>query len=444
MLCLEFPPVNSTGNYRSAGFARYFSKNGIDTTVLTCEIVSGEKTFNKKSDLFLLNGLENVKIYRFPIKPIKDIWTNGIRNSLRIWWKTTDKIDRRWYYGKNKINIDSVIAEEAPDLIYVSLPPFSMARVALEIAKKFNIPLITDMRDAWSLWVSSSFQTRFHYRKIYNLEKSIFSYSSLITGVTPELINDFKNQHPEIFHQKFKTIYNGYDDFGVNNLPTQIIDKSTFKIGYVGSFYFDPESEKTKATKWYKRNGLKKLSYTPRKEEWIYRSPYFFLKSLSELFKINSKLSNKVYFEFIGDSPMWLNDMIKEFSLENNFINHGFKSKNEVLKIQSGWNAILATSEKVTNSEHFCLPSKIFDAVALGKIIFAFVTPGSQYNFLKNYSQVTFFNPDKTEDNASKLYEIINDSGNNLKIDKLSNEYKRENQASKMLNLLLKFKTIKK
>ena len=435
MLCVEFPPVNTTGNYRGAGFAKYFSENGIETVVLTCDIKSGEETFKKKSDTLLLNGLENVKIHRFPIKPLNKIWVKGIANRLRIWWKTTDKIAERWYYGENKINIDSIITKEAPDVIYVSLPPFSMVKIALKIAKKFNLPLVTDMRDAWSLWVIGAFPTRLHYRKTYNLEKAIFSYSSLVIGVTPELMNDFRNQHPEISSQKFKTIYNGYDDFDVKDYQEQNTDKSLFKIGYVGSFYFDPKIEKTKAIAWYKRKGLKKLYYSPRKEEWIYRSPYFFLKSLSELFKIDNTLRSKVYFEFIGNLPNWLNDMIIEFSLEDNFMNHGFKSKSEVLQIQSGWDAILATSEKVTNGEHFCLPSKIFDGVVSGKKIFAFITPGSQYNFLKNYAQVSFYNPDEIEQNALKLKKSISCRDNKFEMDKLSDEYYRENQAKNLFHM---------
>ena len=296
------------------------------------------------------------------------------------------------------------------------------------------------MRDAWSLWLSNSFQTRLHYKKIYNLEKTIFNRSSLVIGVTPELINDFRNQHPEISPLKFETIFNGYDDFITKNFQILETDKSIFKIGYVGSFYFDPRIEKTKTLKWYKRKGLKKLYYSPRKEEWLYRSPYFFFKSLSKLLTINPELRDKVVFEFVGSTPYWLDNMIKKFSLQKNFINHGFRTKQEVLRIQSSWNAILATSEKINNGEHFCLPSKIFDAVASQKLIFAFLTPGSQYNFLKNYSQVTFFKPHETEFNITKLFKIINGLCDDIKIDKLSVEYQREYQAKKMLNLLLNLK----
>ncbi len=64
MICPEFPPVNTTGNYRSAGFARKFTKAGHEVQVITTTIESGEETFRKSTDDQLLVGLESIKIHR--------------------------------------------------------------------------------------------------------------------------------------------------------------------------------------------------------------------------------------------------------------------------------------------------------------------------------------------------------------------------------------------
>lgn len=436
MLCLEFPPVNTTGNYRSAGIARYLCNQGIDVSVLTGTEFTLKETFNKGVDYDLLQGLEKVKIYRFPIKPFKKIWKNGIGDKLRIWWNTTDKIDRRWYFDDNKKKINEIITKEKPDYLYVSLPPFSMARTAIEISKKFNIPLITDMRDAWSLWVTSPFATRFHYKKIYRLEKDLFKASKYILGVTHELINDFKTQHQEIDPEKFKVIYNGYDTLKEGDQKYKIRhEKQIYKIGYVGSFYYNPDANKVMSFKWYKRNGLKKLYYTPRKEDWKYRSPYFFLKTLSTLLINNPELKSKVTFEFVGNEPFWLKQMVEDFKLENNYKALGFLGKQEVMNVMNSWDGVLATSEKVMNGKHFCLPSKLFDVVESKKRILAFVTPGSQFDFLRNYSQTIIFDPDKTPDNVKLLKKIINETGNFI-TDSISHEFSREYQSNKLLALL--------
>lgn len=436
MLCLEFPPVNTTGNYRSAGFARYLCENNVETVVLTGTVDTSEKTFSNKSDHNLLKGLEKAKIYRFPIAPIKPFWTKGIGDKIRIWWNTTDKMDKRWYFGENKKKIDSIITEEKPDLLYVSLPPFSMARAALEISKKFKIPLITDMRDAWSLWVSLPFSTRFHYKKVRRIERQLFEQSKLIIAVTPELVKDFREQHSHINPEKFLTIFNGYDDLNLNSDEVTKKD-SVYRIGYTGSFYYHPDSENVMNEKWYKRSGLKKLYYTPRKEQWKYRSPFFFLKTMSILLDKTPDLKSKLVFEYVGASPHWLNSMIEELGLKDNFIHHGFVPKKEVLRIQNSWDAILATSEKVFDGQHFCLPSKLFDIVNSKKTILGFLTPGSQSNFLKDYGQVLFFEPDEFEENVDILKKVVN-KDICIEADELSQSFYRNELAKKFYKELFK------
>lgn len=437
MLCIEFPPVNTTGNYRSAGFARFLCNNNVETFVFTATVDTLEKAFNKKPDSSLLKGLEKAKIHRFPIAAIKPFWTKGIGDKIRIWWNISDKIDKRWYFGENKKKIDAIISEEKPDVLYVSLPPFSMARTAIAISKKFKIPLVTDMRDAWSLWVSLPFSTRFHYKKVRRVERQLFEQSKLVLAVTPELVEDFREQHSHINPEKFVTIFNGYDD--LNLKQEEVIQKdSLYRIGYTGSFYYHPDSENVMDEKWYKRSGLKKLYYTPRKEQWKYRSPFFFLKTMSILLEKTPELKSKLVFEYVGAAPHWLNSMVDELGLKHNFISHGFVSKKEVLKIQNSWDATLATSEKVKDGQHFCLPSKLFDIVNSKKRILAFLTPGSQLNFLKNYRQTVFFKPDEFDDNVLKLKDLIENNNVNFEADELSKSFHRENTAKQFYEELMK------
>jgi hypothetical protein len=177
------------------------------------------------------------------------------------------------------------------------------------------------------------------------------------------------------------------------------------------------------------------LNYSPRKEQWIYRSPHFFLKALSLVLKDSPRLRKSVCFEYLGAAPDWFLNMIKENQLNDIFINHGFKDKKEVLAIQNSWNAILATSEKVEDGEHFCLPSKIFDAVETKKRILAFVTPGSQENFLKEYPQSVFFNPDSIEQNSKLLKQVICE-GNAYNSKPLNKFYFRNEQSLKLISIL--------
>lgn len=61
---------------------------------------------------------------------------------------------------------------------------------------------------------------------------------------------------------------------------------------------------------------------------------------------------------------------------------HGFQSKNKVKIIQNQWDAFLITSEKVENSEHYCIPSKIFDYMNYNIPIIGVTTKGPVSNII--------------------------------------------------------------
>lgn len=434
---MEFPPVNTTGNYRSASFVKHLPLYNIEPVVLTCDIKSGEQSFNKKADNSLLKDIsENVKIYRFPIKDHNRFYKTYIGNFIRIKKNFTDDIGERWLSKQTKDEVEKIILSETPSAVYVSLPPFSMYKVAIYISKRYRIPLITDMRDAWSLWGSDPFPTKFHYLLVKKAEATLFKNSSAIIAVTNELKLDFLSQHPKLDHSRFHCIYNGTELSEISNEDIFVNSKEVFHVGYIGSFYYDPESEKQKHQKWYLRKKFRKFFYWPRKEDWKYRSPYYFLKTIKVLIERGVK---NIRFHHVGTTPPWLNTMIEDLGLNDYVQLHGFVNKEQVLKIQSEWSAVLATSERIQGGQHFCLPSKSFDYINSGKIILAFITPGAQQGFLQHFSQTIFFDPEKIDKNADCLSELLNGKIEIKKTTQIPNEYTRKFQTKQLADLVFKF-----
>lgn len=437
MLCIEFPPVNTTGNYRSASFVKYLPLYNIEPIVLTCDIKSGEQSFNKKADNSLLKDIsENVKVYRFPIKDHNRFYKTSVGNFIRIKKNFTDDIGERWLSKQTKDEVEKIVLSEAPSAVYVSLPPFSMYKVAIYISKRYRIPLITDMRDAWSLWGSDPFPTKFHYLLVKKAERNLFKNSSAIIAVTNELKLDFLSQHPKLDHSKFHCIYNGTDLSEISNEDININSEEIFHVGYIGSYYYDPESEKQKTQKWYLRKRFRKFFYWPRREDWRYRSPYYFLRAVKVLVE---RGVNNIRFHHIGHTPTWLNTMIDELGLKDYIILHGFVNKGQVLKIQSEWHAVLATSERIKDGRHFCLPSKSFDYINSGKIILAFITSGAQQDFFKHFSQAIFFNPDKIVENADFLSDLLSGKFEIKKTSGIPIEYTRKFQTKQLAELVFRF-----
>ena len=138
--------------------------------------------------------------------------------------------------------------------------------------------------------------------------------ATAVITTSQQTLDDLKKYHPEIPAQKFFCILNGYDG---TLAAWQAIDpsKETFIIGYVGNFYYTPHSRKQMFTPWWEKRGHRMLQYIPHKQDWLYRSPYFFFKALQELKKQHPLTGKNLQVKFAGKKPSWLIDMIADLGL---------------------------------------------------------------------------------------------------------------------------------
>ena len=293
-------------------------------------------------------------------------------------------------------------------MMYTSLPPFSSGLLAVEVSKKFNLPLIVDMRDLWAMFGSSPLPTYVHYKLMINEERKIFEHATAILGVTPQLIDTIKKTHPSVDPKKFHLIPNGFDrQLGEPEAFRFDPNKEKIVIGYVGAFYFVPEQRENVFKPWWKKRMHHMLEYNPAKQDWLYRSPYFFFKTMHALFQKYPQLKSKVQIEFVGKKPSWLDGMLNEFDLAGICVMHGFVDHKRSLELQKGFDLFLATSEKVIDGEHYCMPSKVFDYIGQKKPILGFVTEGIQKEFLENSGLAVICDPDDAPDSAEKLHKLF-------------------------------------
>lgn len=416
ILALEFPPVNSTGCFRFLKFIRYLHESNIEAIVIAPPVEDLIRIHpNATVDNSLLEGIpDSVKIIEIPLEKDAAYTTNvftfksKLNNYLQI---NGDTLAKKWQANLFS-SLEEVINQNKPDKIFVSLPPFSLGRLAVYISKKYAIPLITDFRDEWSLNKGIPFLTYLHFNKAYKNEETILKESAAVTVVTPQLSDIFKRIHKNIDPSKVHVLTNGFDselgkldDF--RSIPVSELNE--FIIGYSGSFYYDPNAALLSKQAFYKRRNFKKVSYQQSftKEDWSYRSPLYFIKSLAELFKRRPDLRLVVKFHHIGHTPPWLFSMIAEYGLQDIFKSHGFVSKRKNIEIQKSFNALLCTSEKVNNEDHYCLSSKVFDYVQLQKPILGFVTDGITKEFIKKSGCGLILDPDKIMESSIILESLI-------------------------------------
>ncbi len=436
-IALEFPPLNNTGTYRSLKFVKYLPDYGINPIVLTLDNRANENLFGKKFDSKLIDEIKDIEIHRLSIK--KNIkYKNKSLKFLEVFFSFHDKIaNRTWTNFKKKIH--EIFSHNQIHAAVITFPPFSCEKYVLYLKIKYNVNIIVDFRDAWSAWGNNLFPSYFHFRMIRKIERKVFGIADTIITVTNELKEKFIDIHGENIRDKIVVIPNGFD-FELNNQKIynpRINDENIIRIGYIGSFYYDPKLETETSKPWFKKRFYRLLQFTLNEENWKYRSPFFFLKALENLILNKPEIKSKIVFEHIGSLPDWLPEMINDCNLQNNFISHGFKTHLEVKEIAMKFDYLLATSEKNLVGPHYCLPSKIFDYLELNKPIIAFVTPGSQLEFLKNSGISVFFDPDNTEESSKKLENLFS-SELIFKINKsFLDNYNRRN-LTKILSEIIK------
>ena len=156
-------------------------------------------------------------------------------------------------------------------------------------------------------------------------------------------------------------------------------------------------------SRWWRKKFHRIFQYTPIKEDWLFRSPYFFFATLSSLLEKRKDWTQKIKFHYIGEIPEWLPIMVDKFNLTKNVVLHGYQNQQNVLQLEKSFDILLSTSEKVIGDEHFCLPSKLFTYLKSSKPLLGFVTNGIQKEFLIKCGIGTICDPD----NIDKSVEIL-------------------------------------
>lgn len=408
-IAYEFPPLNVGGSARPAKFAKHLNRFGYNPIVVTLNPDDYDKVFSSvKTDSNILDDYSGkLKIINVSSEDLVKRRRNKYKRALDIYFN----IYKEAYHWKENFNkmVNQVLREREVSAIFVTAPPFSILKLAAKTAKKFDLPLIVDMRDPWTMWTVTPYSNYFNYLRVKFKERSVFNQATKIIATSKVTIQDFKELHPQINPDKFVYIPNGFE-FEIPFRTIITSPKEKVKIGYVGSFYYSPESRDLIFQPWHKKKGHRKLQYVPRKEDWRYRSPYFFFKTLSALFLQYPELKNNVEISFAGKKDHWFDDMVREFELTRQVSHLGWLSQSESLKLQESCDFLLMTSAKVIGGKDYSIAGKTFEYFKMQKPILAFVIEGAQKNLLQESNLAYFIDPDDEEKSVNQLKRIFNES----------------------------------
>lgn len=439
-IAMEFPPINTAGVFRSLKFAKYLQRFGVNPIVVTLDATDAAAAFGAPLDPSLLDDLpSSIEVLRARCRPADAKYSTRLRRFATIYFRIEDSLADRWTRDLERL-LPEAIARHRPEAVYVSMPPFSAGRLAARIAKRHGLPLIIDMRDGWSQWSLGPFASWLHYRLVLARERRIFEQAFRIVTVTPQLARIFSRAHPAISRKKFEVVTNGYD-FELN-LPDRVqarrrAHETPFVIGYVGNFYYTPEARAAHFMPWWKKRLHRKLQYSPVKEDWLYRSPYFFFRALVNLFQRREDLRNRVRFRVMGTNAPWLDAMAAQFGLSEICEFTGRRSHADVLRFQEDVDALLCTAVKVPGGEDYAIASKTFDYVRAAKPILGFVPVGAQRDFIASSGLGFVVDPDDVNRGAALLEEVC-DRGLDLHPNREHlSKYHRERTARDLARIIV-------
>ncbi len=236
-IALQFPPVFAAGVVRPLKFIKYFPEFGINPLVVTIGLKESTVLFGESNGSHLLDDIpSSARVVRLqsrqPLRRRFDILRSlaGVPFGLH-----------HCFYDSLRKHLRRIMQEHSPRAIYATLPPFDAAEIALNTRQITGLPIIVDMRDAWSQWSVSPFRTYFHYWSALHRERRLFEQADAIVTVTEQLSSLLKTVHPMVPATKFKEIPNGFDVALKTSAFELTGGKETIRIAHAGRFYYDPE-----------------------------------------------------------------------------------------------------------------------------------------------------------------------------------------------------------
>jgi glycosyltransferase involved in cell wall biosynthesis len=406
-VAFEFPPLGGAGVQRSLNFVKYLPENQICPIVITVKEgdykhVMASHPMDESLCKEIPAGTIIKRIHCPGLAPAK----NKFHEWARIYFSVTGDFKDLWKEALDKA-LPAIIDQYKPRAIYVTLPPFIMARLWLRYIKQFKLPLIIDFRDAWSQWCISANATYFHYLLKLRFEKRVLYCAAKVICSSKQIMEDLMQVHPTVDSRKFSVIHNGYNTPLMMSNQLRIAKKDKVIIGYVGAFYYTPKARGEIFKPWWKKPLHRMFNYVPRKEDWLYRSPYFFFKAIKEIISNNPGLADKIEIRFAGDNPNWLTAQIKEFGLQQICSHAGYLSHEAVISFQQECDALLITSSKVINGRDYSIAGKTYEYFSMGKPIVAFVCDGAQKDILHATGMALVCDPDDTKMSAVALSQMF-------------------------------------
>jgi glycosyltransferase involved in cell wall biosynthesis len=294
-------------------------------------------------------------------------------------------------------------------IIFASFGPSFILKVANEI-KKYNhdIFLISDFRDWAYKYYEGAFYNSYFFKKF---TRKMIKNSDISTFVT-KVLKDYYCNKLNIERNKLFFLPNGYDEEKIIYSEKNSLNDNFFNIVYTGSFHHQS------------------------------RNPGNFLKAVKLLLNKQPNFKRKIRFIYLGKDGNYLLNYIKDTKLEEIFIDKGFVSREDSLKIQNSADLLLLITYTGKNNilGDSIITGKFYEYINTEtKILTLGTSNWEMKNVLESDNSSKLINNNNIEEIASFLFQMINEKDKKIDINKRREtikEFSYDNISKKLYKII--------
>ena len=234
-----FPPIASSGVFRSLGFARHLVDFGWDPVVLT--VADSKDSWAMGSGVPVPEGVEIHRTPEIDLGWLPDkmqaVWRRVLalgssRPKMNPFREVFCMPDQQAGWRFTELADDLA---EGCDCIYVSSTPYSAALKACLTRRRTDKPLVVDFRDPWMADpAKASMGLKLPNRLRAWMEAIVVSECDRLILNTPDAEALYRRLYPA-HAAKMLNITNGFDEL---NLANRIDSSERIRIVHTGSFYY--------------------------------------------------------------------------------------------------------------------------------------------------------------------------------------------------------------
>lgn len=259
-------------------------------------------------------------------------------------------------------------------LIFSSAPPFTAHLVAVELRKKYRLPIVLDWREPWVENPLQFYATAVQRRMLEAAEEQVISAADKLITVNRTIKELLLKKHfGKLTHQQFSIIPHGADAEDFARAKPDVRADSKLRFLYSGVF----------------RDTM---------------SPKPFFTGLKLAFEKQPELRDRIEARFVGVLSKEHIKSATAMGVERNIEVRGFKPHLETLQENMKADVLWATLDEIPGNETIT-PAKLFEYAACGKTLFGIVPEGGAKLIVQEANGVTA-HPAKPDEIAEKILDL--------------------------------------